>query len=186
MLKKNASISTPSVFRKPKSPSRIGTGVAKLSGLFFLYASLLIVLASPLFVYIAAAADLENQIRASLERAVADRLNLPKSNFLLEITDFKRAVGQPRPFDKIEILPSRRPIRKGVQMVSFGLFDGTRLLKDFQAKVRIRTFEKIVVVAGGNLARYKVIREKQRAFEINSRAVRTAESMLEVASNLKR
>ena len=108
--------------------------------------------------YNAAASELENQLRTSLERVVVDRLNLPRIDLLIEISDFKRAAQQGRPFDKIEILPSRRPIRKGVQMVRFGLFEGTRLLKDFQAKVRIRTFENIVVVAGANLARYKVIR----------------------------
>ena len=140
-----------------KSPSRLGTGVTKRRGQFLLYASLLILLASPRFVYIAAASGLEHQLRTLLEDFVVDRFHLPRKDFLIEISDFKRADARVRSFDKIEILPSRRPIRKGIQMVRFGLFDGTRLLKDFQAKVRIRTYENIVVVSGANLARYKVI-----------------------------
>ncbi len=156
---------TPPVFHfVKKHPPQGGTtkshlerGVLGRRGVFMLYASLLILIASPRFVYIAAASELENQLRALLEELVVVRLNLPRNDFLMEISDFNRTAEQDLPFDKIEILPSRRPIRKGVQMVRFGLFEGTRLLKDFQAKVRIRTFQNIVV-AKTKLTRHKIIR----------------------------
>ena len=151
--------------------------------MFLLYASLLILLASPRVVYIAEASELENQLRTLLEEVVVDRLNLPRNDFLMEISDFKRAAEQDLPFDKIEILPSRRPIRKGVQMVRFGLFNGTRLLKDFQAKVRIKTFQNIVV-AKANLTRHEIIRAEDLMLSRRETTKLKADNFYTLASDL--
>jgi flagella basal body P-ring formation protein FlgA len=48
-------------------------------------------------------------------------------------------------YDEIKILPTRKRPRKGVQMITCGLFSRGRLKSSFRLKVRVKTYQTVVV-----------------------------------------
>ncbi len=97
-----------------------------------------------------------DQLKVTIENYVRQRLQLSKDELLLEFPNLeKRNLGKAT-FDEIKVLPSHKPVRKGVQLIKCGLFRNSQLQKNLTVNTRIRTFERIVV-SKTKLGRFAVI-----------------------------
>ena len=96
------------------------------------------------------------QLKTTIEKYVLHKLQLSKDELLLEFPNLEKQTAVKITFDEIKILPSQKPVRKGVQLIKCGLFRNGQHLKTLNVNTRIRTFQK-VVVSKKKLGRFAVV-----------------------------
>ena len=96
------------------------------------------------------------QLKTTIEKYVLHELQLSKDELLLEFPNLEKQTAVKTTFDEIKILPSQKPVRKGIQLIKCGLFRNGQHLKTLKVNTRIRTFEK-VVVSKTKLGRFAVL-----------------------------
>ena len=96
------------------------------------------------------------QLKTTIEKYVLHKLQLSKDELLLEFPNLEKQTAVKITFDKIKILPSQKPVRKGLQLIKCALYRNSQYLKTLNVNTRIRTFEK-VVVSKTKLGRFAVV-----------------------------
>ena len=96
------------------------------------------------------------QLKTIIEKYVLHKLQLSKDELLLEFPNLEKQTAVKITFDEIKILPSQKPVRKGVQLIKCGLYRNSQYLKTLNVNTRIRTFQN-VVVSKTKLGRFSVV-----------------------------
>lgn len=96
------------------------------------------------------------QLKTTIEKYVLRKLQLSKDELILEFPNLENQTAAKITFDEIKIIPSQKPVHKGVQLIKCGLFRNGQYLKTLNVNTRIRTFEK-VVVSKTKLRRFAVV-----------------------------
>ncbi len=96
------------------------------------------------------------QLKVTIEKYVLHKLQLSKDELLLEFPNLEKQNAAKIACDEIKILPSRKPVRKGLQFIKCGLYRNGQYLKTLSVNTRIRTFQN-VVVSKTKLGRFTVV-----------------------------
>lgn len=90
--------------------------------------------------------------KATIEQVIrtyfATSLDLTEDNMLVEIDDLDKKLATLPVFDEVQVLPGRRGAKTGIQILRCGFYSQTALQGTDDFKVRVRTFETLVVAAG--------------------------------------
>lgn len=108
--------------------------------------------------------NLNAQIKKAVQTYFSNELGRPDSEVVVEYAEpiiFKTASPE---WDGVQVLPNRQKVRKGSQVIKIGLFLNGQLLHRAGGKIRVLTFEN-VVVAGERLARHVLIGPNHLAVE---------------------
>ncbi len=100
--------------------------------------------------------NLDKQIKAAVQDYFVDVLDLSESEIMIEYSEpivFKRAAPV---WDEVQVLPGRRRVRKGAQVIRIGLFLNGELVQRSSGRIRVRTFQNVVVAREG-IAKHAVI-----------------------------
>jgi flagella basal body P-ring formation protein FlgA len=87
---------------------------------------------------------------------VLHKLQLSKDELILEFPNLEKQNAAKIAYDEIKILPSRKPVRKGLQLIKCGLYRNSQYLKTLNVNTRIRTFQN-VVVSKTKLGRFTIV-----------------------------
>lgn len=98
-----------------------------------------------------------NDVQDVIRGFVQEKLRLSNGELLIEISGLHNRLNGGEIYDEVKVLPTRNPVRKGVQLIRCGLFFRSQLQEKIQARVRVRTFQ-FVVVSNANIARHEVLR----------------------------
>ncbi len=109
-------------------------------------------------------ANLDPQIRAAVHAHFSDVLNLPASEIVVEFPKAIHFRVTNPVWDDIVVLPGKQRTRTGLQVLKVGLFHAGELLHSTAAKVRVRTFQD-VVVAQKMLRRHEIVAAQQVVLE---------------------
>lgn len=96
------------------------------------------------------------QLKVTIEKYVLHKLQLSKDELLLEFPSLEKQNAAKIAYDEIKILPSRKPVRKGLQLIKCGLYRNSQYLKTLNVNTRIRTFQN-VVVSKTKLGRFTIV-----------------------------
>lgn len=109
----------------------------------------------------APAANLPDSVAEEVRDKVAAHLlrqfHLPQDDVVFEFGDVRGLQKIGTPWDEIRVLPAKRKVTRGLQIVQCGLFAGRDLLQTVSVKVRARTFQDVVVLTE-LLGRHEIIR----------------------------
>jgi flagella basal body P-ring formation protein FlgA len=97
----------------------------------------------------------KKQVCSAVKAFYVKHLRLPASDISIEYTDLDK-FAEVAAFSSIKVLPSRNRIKPGIQVLRIGLYNGEHMLEEIQLKVRIRTYQT-VIVAAERLQRHQVI-----------------------------
>ena len=96
------------------------------------------------------------QLKVTIEKYVLHKLQLSKDELLLEFPNLEKQNVAKIACDEIKILPSRKPVHKGLQLIKCGLYRNRQYLKTLNVNTRIRTFQS-VVVSKTKLGRFTIL-----------------------------
>ena len=96
------------------------------------------------------------RLKVTIEKYVLHKLQLSKDELLLEFPSLEKQNAAKIAYDEIKILPSRKPVRKGLQLIKCGLYRNSQYLKTLNVNTRIRTFQN-VVVSKTKLGRFTIV-----------------------------
>ena len=91
--------------------------------------------------------DLTTALQREITSYVIQQLGLSEQDLLLEIGQSRTELKSGLLWDQIQILPGRRPVSKGLQLLRCGVFLDGRLQQSLDVKVRVRTFQDVVASA---------------------------------------
>ena len=103
--------------------------------------------------------DRVDQVKAGIHAMVSQKLGIAPDGLVIEYTDFDRKLPRLAAGQQIQILPSKQALRRGIQLLSCGIYKAGQLQKIVKLKIRVRTFEDVVVSAR-RLGRHAVLGEE--------------------------
>jgi flagella basal body P-ring formation protein FlgA len=94
----------------------------------------------------------------TIQTYFATSLNLSMENILVEIDDLDKKLTDLPAFDEVRVLPAKHGAKTGIQILRCGFYLKASLQGTQDFKVRVRTFETLVVAAG-LLPRHTILTE---------------------------
>lgn len=125
---------------------------------------------------VAASDGLVAEVTRVLQQHFSEQLALTGKDVVVEFSRFMRPDSTFPAWDEVRVLPNNRSARAGLQIVRCGLFVQGSMAKKIRAKVRVRTFQDVVVTVGRltrhavllpehlQLMRLETTRQKQKVF----------------------
>ncbi len=108
--------------------------------------------------------NLSAELVQVLHADFVSRLGLPGKDVMVEYASITKPVAELPAWDEMRVLPGKKPARTGLQMVRCGFFLHGKLQDEVAAKVRVRTFQN-VVVCGELIGRHEVVSAREVKLE---------------------
>jgi len=89
--------------------------------------------------------QLVGRVRNAVESYVIEKLALSPDDVIIDVSFVEKREYMGKASDELRVLPSEKGIQRGLQYVTCGVFSNDRMLTAFRVKVRIQTFESVVV-----------------------------------------
>jgi flagella basal body P-ring formation protein FlgA len=85
------------------------------------------------------------RLHTAVKSYALSQLDLPEEDVLIEITEPMPSAKNDLIYDEVRILPTKKTVRRGLQMIRCGLFFKSRLQHTILVKVVVKTFQNVVV-----------------------------------------
>lgn len=105
---------------------------------------------------VAASDGLVVEVTRVLQQHFSQQLALPEKDVVVEFSRFMTPDSTFPAWDEVRVLPNNRAARAGLQIVRCGLYVQGGMAKKIKAKVRVRTFQYVVVTVD-RLTRHAVL-----------------------------
>lgn len=105
---------------------------------------------------------LSDEIAVNLKSHFSHELSVKRDDLVMQIEEIRPQPQNNMSWDEVQVLPSKRRPRTGLQLVRCGAFENGRLQTMFRVKLRVRTYQDIVV-ATEQLDRHAVVQASQLA-----------------------
>lgn len=90
-------------------------------------------------------AKMTASIQAQLRDYFRAYFDMPDSNLVVEFSKVQKYADQMPKWDSLKLHPSKRPPKKGLQIVKFGFYLNGILQEEIGVNVRVRTFSDVAV-----------------------------------------
>ncbi|MCG8606981.1 flagellar basal body P-ring formation chaperone FlgA [bacterium] len=104
-----------------------------------------------------ASGSYDAQLHDAVKSFVVSQLGLPGEDILIELTESTLRDENSTIYDEIRVLPTKKTVRRGLQMIRCGLFFKSQLQQTVLVKILVRTFQN-VVVSSSDLSRHQLLR----------------------------